>query len=76
LAKSQIIALFGRLLTDLLNSDKLLINGVDINIKLTRTPEAFYLLAPKDDTKVRTKILHATLYQSSRIETPSTLRSR
>ena len=44
------------------NSDKILINGVDMNIKLTRTPEAFYLLGPKDDTKVRIKILDATLF--------------
>ena len=40
----------------------MLINGVDMNMKLTRTPEAFYLLAPKDDTKVRIKILDATLF--------------
>ena len=39
----------------------MLINGVDMSIKLTRTPEAFYLLAPTDDTKVRIKILDATL---------------
>jgi len=40
----------------------MLINGVDMNIKITRTPEAFYLLAPNDDTKVRIKILDATLF--------------
>ena len=33
-----------------------------MNIKLTRTPEAFYLLASNDDTKVRIKILEATLF--------------
>jgi len=37
----------------LFNSDKMLINGVDMNIKLTRAPEAFYVLAPSDDTKLR-----------------------
>jgi hypothetical protein len=40
----------------------MLINDVDMYIKLTRTPEAFYLLAPNDDTKIRTKILDATLF--------------
>jgi len=40
----------------------MLINGVDTNIKLTRAPEAFYLLAPSDDNKVRIKILDATLF--------------
>jgi len=33
-----------------------------MNIKLTRTPEAFYLLATSNDTKVRIKILDATLF--------------
>jgi hypothetical protein len=40
----------------------MLINGVDMNINLTRTPEAFYLLAPNNDTNVRIKILDATLF--------------
>jgi hypothetical protein len=40
----------------------MLINGVDMNIKLTRTPEAFYLMGPSDETKVRIKIEDATLY--------------
>jgi len=60
------LELYGRLHADLFNSDKMLINGVDMNIKLTRAPEAFYLLAPTDDTKVRIRILDATLYYSSR----------
>jgi hypothetical protein len=40
----------------------MLINGVDMNIKHTRAPEAFYLLGSSDDTKVRIKIEEATLY--------------
>jgi hypothetical protein len=40
----------------------MLINGVGMNVKLTHPPEAFYLLAPSDDTKVRIKILDATLF--------------
>jgi len=40
----------------------LLINGVDINIKLTRASESFYLLATSDDTKLRSKILDANLF--------------
>ena len=44
------------------NSDKMLINGVDMNIKLTRAPDPFYLLAPSDDNKVRIKIFDATLF--------------
>jgi len=40
----------------------MLINGVDMNIKLTRAPEAYYLLAPSDDNNVRIKILDATIF--------------
>jgi hypothetical protein len=40
----------------------MLINGVDMNIKLTRTSEAFYLLGPSDDTNVRIKIIEANLF--------------
>jgi len=39
----------------------MLINGVNMNIKITRASEAFYLLAPSDDTKLCIKILDATL---------------
>jgi hypothetical protein len=39
----------------------MLINGVDMNIKLTRAPDV-YLLAHKYDNKVFIKILHATLF--------------
>ena len=40
----------------------MLINGVDMIIKLTRAPESFYLLAPSDDVEVRIKILDAILF--------------
>jgi hypothetical protein len=62
LSESQTIELYGRLHADLFNSDRMLINGVDMNIRLTRAPEAFYLLGTTDDVKVRIKILDATLF--------------
>ena len=62
IGNSQTVELYGRLHADLFNSDKMLINGVDRNIKLTRRPEAFYLLAPNDNTKVRIKIVDANLF--------------
>ena len=62
LSKSQTVELYGRLHADLFNTDRMLINGVDMNIRLTRAPEAFYLLGPEDDPKVRIKILDATLF--------------
>jgi hypothetical protein len=45
------VELYGRLHADLFNSDKMQINGVDINVKLTRAPDAFYLLATSPTTK-------------------------
>jgi hypothetical protein len=62
LSNSQTIELYGRLHADLFNSDKMLLNGVDMNIRLTRAPEAFYLLGMSDDVEVRIKILDATLF--------------
>jgi hypothetical protein len=40
----------------------MLINGVDMNIKLTRAPDAFYLWGPSDDPTVCIKILDVTLF--------------
>ena len=57
LSNSQTVELYGPLHADFFNSDRML-----INIKLTRAPIAFYLLGPSDDTKIRIKILDATLY--------------
>ena len=75
IGNSQTVELYGRLRADLFNSDKTLINGVYMNIKPTRTPEAFYLLAPTDDIKVRIKFVDATLYHPNRFKIPSTLSS-
>jgi hypothetical protein len=76
ICNSQTVELYGRLHADLFNSDKMLFNGVDMNIKLTPTPDAFYLLAHNDATKVRIKILDANLYHSIRFKIPSALSSR
>ena len=61
---SQALELYGGIHADFFNSDKMLINGVDVKVKLTRAPEPFYLLDPSDDTKVRIKILGATLFNT------------
>jgi len=54
--------LYGRLDADFFNSDNMLINGVDMNIKLILAPETVYILAPSDDNKVSIKISDATLF--------------
>ena len=62
LSNNQTVELYGRIHAELFNSDKLLINGVDMNIKLTRALEVFYVWGPSDDTKLRIKILDGTLF--------------
>ena len=62
LRNGQTLEMYGRLHADLFNSDKMLINGVDMNIKLTHGPEAFYVLAPSDDNKMHIRILDAILF--------------
>jgi hypothetical protein len=62
LSNGKTLELYGRLQAYLFNFDKMLINGVYMSIKLTRAPDAFYLLAPSDDNKLRIKILDATIF--------------
>jgi len=59
IGNSQTLEMYGRLHANFFNSHQIFINNVDMNIKLTRIPEAFSLLAPTNDTKVRIKILAA-----------------
>jgi hypothetical protein len=40
----------------------MLINGMVMNIRLTRAPEAFYPLGPVEDLKVCIKIMTAALF--------------
>ena len=60
LRNGNTLELYGRIHIDFFNSDKMLINVVDMNTKLTRAPESFYVLAPSDENKARIKILDAT----------------
>jgi hypothetical protein len=46
LSNGKTLDLYGRLHADLFNSDKMPINGVNMNIKLTPSPDGFYLLCP------------------------------
>ena len=46
LSTSQTLEEYGRLHTDLFNYDKMLINGIHMNINLTRTPETFLSFGP------------------------------
>ena len=54
--------MYGRLHADICNVPKLLVNGVKMQIKLTKAKPAFYLLSNKEDSKVYSKVLEALLY--------------
>jgi hypothetical protein len=58
----KLVVLVGTLHGDSFNSNNLLINGTDDNVKLTRSITSFYLLGPSADAKVRVEILNATLF--------------
>ena len=76
-SRSQTVELYGRLHADFFNSDRMLINGEDTNISLTRAPEAFYLLGPADDLKsTHENIGRYSFYHSDRVEAPSSFSSR
>lgn len=62
LARSNEVELIGRLHADLFNQTKLLLNGVDIRIRLTKARSEFFLLGPSNDTKVLLKITDASLH--------------
>ena len=53
--------MYGRLHTDICNVPQLLINGVKMQIKLTKARPEFYLLSTKEDAKVYFKVLEALL---------------
>ena len=54
--------MYGRLHADICNVPKRLVNGVKMQIKLTKSKPAFYLLSNKEDSKVYFKVLEALLY--------------
>jgi len=73
IGNSQTVELYGRLHADFFNSNKMWINDVDMNFKLTRTTEAFNFLAPTDDKIANQNVIRYSLYHSIRIETPRLL---
>ena len=60
--KSQEVQIYGRLHADICNVPQLLINGVKIQIKLTKARPEIYLLGSKENEKVYFKILEALFY--------------
>lgn len=59
-SKSKAVEMMGRLHCDFFQQDRYLINGVEMKLKLIRSPEAFHLMA--DDDKYLTVIEDVSLF--------------
>jgi len=59
--QSRIVEVVGRPHVDIFQQDKYLLNGVDMNLRFTRTAKEFHLLAD-DVTKYKTNITDAVLF--------------
>ena len=71
--ESQTVALMGRLHLDISNQDRLLLNGVDVRIKLIRSKNEFCLMSSEADANYRVLIQEATLRVLYVTPTPSAL---
>jgi hypothetical protein len=54
--------MYGKLHGDIFNVATLMIPGVNIQVKLTKSKESFYLLSESPDRKVKFQFLDAALY--------------
>ncbi|XP_066469229.1 uncharacterized protein F54H12.2-like [Tiliqua scincoides] len=61
-AESRKIELMGHLHADLFFQEKLLLNGVDVKIKLTRSKDRFCMMTDDANVKYRLKLLTASLF--------------
>lgn len=67
------IELLSRLYSDIFNSDRYLINGIDMNIKLIRNVPEFFLMKANDSLEINVKINNAILYVRKAKISPSIL---
>jgi len=75
LKESQTVEMYGRLHSDICNVPLFLLNGVKIQIKLTKAKKAFYLLSNRADTKDTFKFQEVLLYIKRIRPAPSILAS-
>lgn len=70
---SNIIEMIGHLHGDIFNQEKLLINGVELRVKLVRTKETFNLMCGNSDLKCKVVITDASLIVRKARINPSVL---
>ena len=71
--ESQMVDLIGRLHLDICNQDRLLLNGVDVRIKLIRSKNEFCLMSSEAGAKYKVIILETILRVLHVTPTPSAL---
>nr|KAG5708770.1 hypothetical protein BaRGS_031924 [Batillaria attramentaria] len=63
--RSRVVDMIGRVHADLFSQEKFLLNGVDLRMRLTRSKDAFSLMAVEDGgayPQYRVQIVHASLF--------------
>ncbi|XP_037906181.1 uncharacterized protein F54H12.2-like [Hermetia illucens] len=73
LAGSSVVEFMGKVHGDILNQDKLLINGVDLRVIFSLEKPEFYLYSKEDSNSPRIKIIEATMYMNHVTISPSIL---
>jgi len=70
---SKTVDLFGRLHSDLFHQERLLLNSVDVRVKLLRNKDAFCLMCGDADPKFKINLTHASLFVRKVLPSPSIL---
>ena len=71
LAESRVVDMMGRLHVDLFLQDKFLLNGVNVNIRLVRSKDAFSLMADGHNPDYKVRIVEATLFARKAVLSPT-----
>jgi len=71
-AQSKLLDLYGRVHSDIFHQDRLLLTGVDLRLKLSRSKDAFVLMGAQADT-YRLVVTHASLFVRKVRPAPSVL---
>ncbi|XP_020910058.1 uncharacterized protein F54H12.2 [Exaiptasia diaphana] len=71
--KSKSVEMMGRIHEDIFNIDRLMINGVDLRLKLTRSKNEFCLLSPVDGANFKVVIEDVILFIRKEKVSPSVL---
>ncbi|XP_005101436.1 uncharacterized protein F54H12.2-like [Aplysia californica] len=61
-ASSKEVAMYGRLHVDIMNTNRYLLNGVDVKLRLVKSKESFHLMAEGAGFKTSRSLTHVSLF--------------